>query len=120
MAKILIVDDDAFMRHLLQKILQQAGYTILIAKDGQEGIDKIASEKPDLVILDQHMPNMNGDEALRVLRDNPDTRSLPVLIASATSDAEDIEKLKHAGATGFALKPFQPKQLLSTIQQYLK
>ncbi|MEA3349032.1 MAG: response regulator [Chloroflexota bacterium] len=119
MTKILIVDDDAFMRRLLHQVLHQSGYEVIIATNGQEGINKIASENPDLVVMDQHMPNMNGDEALRILRADPNTRALPILIASATLESNDVEKLERAGATGFIPKPFQVKQLLPTIQQQL-
>ena len=120
MTKILIVDDAAFMRRLSQQILQSAGYEVVCAADGQEGLDQVRAEKPDLVIMDWNMPRMDGLEAIRALRADPATRSLPVLVASASSQDEDIAEMEAAGASGHVPKPFQTKQLLSAIWQYIE
>jgi len=118
--KILVVDDTILMRRLLQQILQAAGYQVVCAADGQEGLDKVVAEKPDLVIMDRNMPRMDGLEALRALRADPVTRSLPVLIASATLQGGDIAEMEAAGANGHIPKPFQSKQLLTTVRQHLE
>ncbi|HEY73228.1 MAG: hypothetical protein B6I35_08530 [Anaerolineaceae bacterium 4572_32.2] len=119
MAKILIVDDTAFMRRLLEQILQAAGYEVACAVDGQECLDMVGAEKPDLVIMDWNMPRMDGLEATRALRADPVTRSLPVLVASASSQDVDIAEMKAAGANGHVSKPFQAEQLLTAVRQYL-
>ena len=119
MAKILVVDDSALMRRLLQQVLQAAGYEVVCTADGQEGLDKVAAEKPDLVIMDRNMPKVDGMEALRVLRANPATRSLPVLMASARLEPADAAEIQAAGANGLVPKPFQSKQLLAIIRQHL-
>lgn len=119
MTKILVVDDSALMRRLLQQVLQAAGYDVVCAADGQEGLDKVAAEKPDLVIMDRNMPKVDGMEALRVLRANPATRSLPVLMASARLEPADAAEIQAAGANGLVPKPFQSKQLLAIIRQHL-
>ncbi len=119
MAKILVVDDSALMRRLLQQVLQAAGYEVVCTADGQEGLDKVAAEKPDLVIMDRNMPKVDGMEALRVLRANPATRSLPVLMASARLEPADAAEIQAAGANGLIPKPFQSKQLLAIIRQHL-
>ena len=119
MTKILVVDDSALMRRLLQQVLQAAGYEVVCTADGQEGLDKVAAEKPDLVIMDRNMPKVDGMEALRVLRANPATRSLPVLMASARLEPADAAEIQAAGANGLIPKPFQSQQLLAIIRQHL-
>ncbi|RLC98546.1 MAG: response regulator [Chloroflexi bacterium] len=119
MAKILIVDDAAFMRRLSRQILQAAGYEVVCAVDGQECLDKVKVEKPDLVIMDRNMPRLDGLEALRALRADPVTRSLPVLVASASSRDIDIAEMEAAGADGYVPKPFQVKQLIIAVRQHL-
>ncbi len=119
MTKILVVDDSALMRRLLQQVLQAAGYDVVCAADGQEGLDKVAAEKPDLVIMDRNMPKVDGMEALRTLRANPATRSLPVLVTSARLEPADAAEIQAAGANGLVPKPFQSKQLLAIIRQHL-
>ena len=119
MTKILVVDDSALMRRLLQQVLQAAGYEVVCSADGQEGLDKVAAEKPDLVIMDRNMPKVDGMEALRVLRANPVTRSLPVLMASARLEPADAAEIQAAGANGLIPKPFQSQQLLAIIRQHL-
>ena len=119
MTKILVVDDSALMRRLLQQVLQAAGYEVVCSADGQEGLDKVAAEKPDLVIMDRNMPKVDGMEALRVLRANPATRSLPVLMASARLEPADAAEMQAAGANGLIPKPFQSQQLLTIIRQHL-
>lgn len=120
MAKILIVDDAAFMRRLLEQILRAAGYEVACAVDGQECLDMIEDEKPDLVIMDRNMPRMDGLEAIRALRADPATRSLPVLVASASAQDVDIAEMEAAGVNGRVSKPFQVQQLLATVRQYLE
>ena len=119
MVKILIVDDAALMRRVLQHILQKAGYQVISAVNGRECLEKVETEKPDLVIMDRVMPEMDGLEALRTLRANSVTFSLPIIIASAGQEAEDIAEMKAAGADGYVSKPFQPAQLLAAVQQRL-
>ena len=119
MTKILVVDDSALMRRLLQQVLQAGGYEVVCAADGQEGLDKVAAEKPDLVIMDRNMPKVDGMEALRTLRADPATRSLPVLMASARLGPADAAEIQAAGANGLIPKPFQSQQLLAIIRQHL-
>lgn len=119
MAKILIVDDAAFMRRLLEQILRAAGYEVACAVDGQECLDMVGAEKPDLVIMDRNMPRMDGLEAIRALRADPVTRSLPVLVASASAQDADIAEMEAAGADGRVTKPFQAQQLLATVRLHL-
>ena len=119
MTKILVVDDSALMRRLLQQVLQAAGYEVVCSADGQKGLDKVAAEKPDLVIMDRNMPKVDGMEALRVLRANPATHSLPVLMASARLEPADAAEIQAASANGLIPKPFQSQQLLTIIRQHL-
>ncbi len=119
MAKILVVDDAALMQRILQQVLQTAGHQVLTASNGRECLDRVVSERPDLVVMDQVMPEMDGLAALRVLRAEAATQSLPVIMASALQDESDIRELEAAGASGFIGKPFQPAQILTEIARLL-
>jgi len=120
LTKILVVDDTALMRRLLQQVLGAAGYEVVCAVDGQEGLDKVVAENPDLVIMDRNMPQMDGLEALRALRADPATCSLPVFMTSARLQPADVAEMQAAGANGLIPKPFQFKQLLAVIRQHLE
>lgn len=119
MAKILVVDDAALMRRLLEQILQAAGHEVTCAVDGQECLDRIEAEKPDLVIIDRNMPRLDGLGTIRALRANPATCYLPVIIASATLQQADVAEMEAAGASGSVSKPFQASQLLALVCQQL-
>lgn len=119
--RILIVDDQPANRLILSRLLNMTGYLTFEANDGQEALQCIATHAVDLVIMDVEMPNMDGLEAIRLIRKLSDPRlaSLPVLAATGNPQAESQRKLLDAGANEFLTKPFDTRVLLKTITSLL-
>jgi len=112
----LIVDDDEDLRVLARKVLTKAGYEVIEAEDGAEGLRLIESREPDLVLLDLNMPGMDGYEVLARIRGNEATRELPVIVLTAQGDEESARRSFEQGATDFLPKPFSPPQLDARLQ----
>jgi CheY-like chemotaxis protein len=112
--RILIVEDDRFLRRACQVRLEQQGYTILTAMDGEEGLRVARAEAPDLILLDLLMPKLNGVEVLRILRAEDGTRTIPVLVLSNSSRREDIDHIQSLGISGYFVKANLSLQALST------
>ena len=114
MAKIMLVDDAAFMRMMEKDALVKNGYTdIYEASDGAEAVEKYDELKPDLVIMDITMPNMDGLEALKAIRAE-DANALVVMCSAMGQEAMVIDALK-SGAKDFIVKPFKPDRLIKTV-----
>ncbi len=119
MSSILAVDDSASMRRMVSFTLEQAGFEVVQASDGQEAL-RVAWEKAvDLVLTDVHMPGMDGIELIKALRALPDYRHTPILTLTTESSAEKKAQAKTAGATGWIVKPFTPDKLIGTIKMLL-
>jgi DNA-binding response OmpR family regulator len=119
-SKVLIVDDEPFNVDLLEQELEELGYLTLAATNGQEALDKVAAERPDLILLDIMMPVMDGFTACRRLKDNDETRLIPVVIMTALDGIEDRIRGIEAGADDFLTKPVNPRELLARIQTALR
>lgn len=117
--KILTVDDSASIRQMVSFTLKQAGYEVVEAEDGQDGLNKAKSESVDLIITDLNMPNMNGIELIRNLRQVGNYKFTPILMLTTESDDAKKSDGKQAGATGWIVKPFNPEQLLKVIARVL-
>lgn len=116
--KIMLVDDAAFMRMMIKNTLQQNGYTDIIeAKDGEEAIALFKQENPDLTLLDITMPNIDGLEALREIK-NIDKDSKVVMCSAMGQENMVLEALK-SGAQDFIVKPFKPDRIMKTISSIL-
>ncbi len=119
--KILIVEDDKFLRELIVKKLAKEGYEVSEAIDGEEGIKKIKSEKPDLILLDLILPGMDGFEVLSKMKDDPLLSSIPVIILSNLGQKEDVEKGLKLGAIDYLIKAhFTPGEIIEKIRANLK
>jgi CheY-like chemotaxis protein len=103
-ARILLVEDDRYLRRACETALRQRGFTVSSAVDGAAALDAIASQLPDLVLLDLLMPKVTGLEVLRSLRSRPETRALRVLILSNSSREQDLEEIKQLGVDGYYVK----------------
>lgn len=103
-ARILLVEDDRYLRRACETALRQRGFAVSSAVDGAEALEAIASELPDLVLLDLLMPKVTGLEVLRSLRSRPETRALRVLILSNSSREQDLEEIKQLGVAGYYVK----------------
>jgi CheY-like chemotaxis protein len=118
--KILLVDDEEAIIVLLKTILNVYGFETIETLSSRQTFDKIANEKPDLIVLDIAMPEMDGYEVCRRLKSRPETRSLPVLMITALSLEQDRKLAIEAGADGFIFKPFDPKNVVSEIKRLLE
>jgi DNA-binding response OmpR family regulator len=119
--KILIVEDDKFLRELISMKLQKEGYTIIEAVDGEEGEKKIKEEKPDLILLDLILPGIDGFEVLSRIKEDPTVSSIPVIILSNLGQKEEIEKGLKLGAIDFLVKAhFTPGEIIEKIKNILK
>ncbi len=120
--KILIVDDDLDMLNLYQAVLRNVFETIL-ATNGREAVDMAGTQLPDLILMDIMLPEMDGLEATRLIRENPKTRSIPILAVTALSSRKDKEKCLQSGCDDYLSKPFTQftrLQLCSRIEKLLK
>lgn len=119
MATILAVDDSPSLRQMVTYTLQEAGYSVIEAIDGTDGLAKAREQRVDLVLSDVNMPNMDGLAMVRELRLLPDYRFTPILVLTTESTAEKKQEGRNAGATGWLVKPFDPEKLLSTVRRVL-
>ncbi|WP_372369373.1 response regulator [Candidatus Uabimicrobium sp. HlEnr_7] len=117
---IMTVDDDPIIRLALKKILQRDNCTVTEASDGQEALEKIRSQKPNLVILDIHMPRMTGWQLIRNLRTNPIFSLIPVIFLSAVTPQQNQLQGFRLGADTYIEKPFSPKQIITATIDTLK
>lgn len=118
MAKILLVDDAAFMRMMLKNTLSQAGYTDLIeAEDGVKAVEAYTAEKPDLVFMDITMPNKDGLETLKEIK-AMDPGATVVMCSAMGQETMVMDSIK-SGAKDFIVKPFKPERVLSTVKKIL-
>jgi DNA-binding response OmpR family regulator len=121
MAKILIVEDDRFLRELIARKLRNEGYEVLEAVDGEEGLKRIKEEKPDLILLDLILPGIDGFEVLAKAKEDPDTTQIPVIILSNLGQREEVEKGLKLGAIDYLIKAhFTPGEIIEKIKNILR
>jgi two-component system chemotaxis response regulator CheY len=120
MAKtILSVDDSGSIRQMVSFTLKSAGYTVIEAVDGQDGMDKARQKTVDLVLTDQNMPRMDGLSLIKALRTLPEYRKVPIMMLTTESSDEIKARGRAAGATGWIVKPFDPQKLLEVVKKIL-
>lgn len=120
MKKILVIEDDKFLRELIVQKLLKEGYEVIEGLNGEEGVKKLSEEKPDLALLDLILPGIDGFEVLNQAKQNPETASIPVLILSNLGSQEDIERGLKLGATDFLIKAhFTPGEIVTKIKTIL-
>jgi DNA-binding response OmpR family regulator len=117
MKKILIADDEAYIRELLITTLEVGNYNILTAKDGQEAVKSACDEKPDLMILDIGMPKLDGFEVCKQLKSDPETESIIIIMLTALGQEAEKAKGFEMGADDYFVKPFSPMALLDKIKE---
>ena len=120
MPKILLVEDNEMNRDMLSRRLMRSGYEVVLAVDGAQGVALAASEAPDVVLMDMSLPVLDGWEATRRLKNDPKTRTLPVIALTAHAMAGDEEKARQAGCDDFDTKPVEFTRLLSKIEGLLQ
>ena len=115
--KVLVCDDERHIVRLIQVNLERQGYNVVTAFDGKEGLEKIRSEKPNLVVLDVMMPYMDGFEVLKTIRREPETENLPVIMLTAKAQDKDVFDGYHYGADMYLTKPFNPMELVTFVKR---
>lgn len=117
--KILIVDDSASIRQMVEATLKSKGYQVTTANDGQAGLDQCKSGQFDFVLTDQNMPRMDGLTLIKSLRQLPQYGRTPVIVLTTEAGDEMKAKGRAAGATGWMVKPFDPNKLLEVVKKVL-
>ncbi|HEY1309871.1 MAG TPA: response regulator [Pseudolabrys sp.] len=120
MAKILLVEDNEMNRDMLSRRLSRNGFDIIIAVNGQEGVDLALSQSPDLILMDMSLPVLDGWEATRQLKANAATAGIPVIALTAHAMVQDKEKAMAAGCDEFDTKPVELPRLLEKINSLLR
>lgn len=120
MAELLVIDDDVSLLELLCVHLRAAGHVVRSAPDAAEGIRAILAEPPELILSDVSMPYLDGLELLRVLRSDPMTKRIPVILLTGNNDDDTLVKARQLGVNDFLTKPIHVENLLSSIDKVLK
>lgn len=120
MTRVLIVEDNEDNRDALARRLQRRGYDVIVACDGQEGVEKAKSESPALVLMDMNMPVLDGWRASQMLRADPKTKNLPIIGLTAHALTGDREKALEAGCSDYHTKPVDFPQLMNQIEAILR
>lgn len=118
--RILIVDDEPDLVETLSFRLEASGYEVIKADDGQKGLDKARSEKPDLIILDLMLPKLDGYKVCRMLKFDEAYKDIPIILFTARAQEQDKKMGQDVGADGYITKPFEPQALLAKIQELIK
>lgn len=118
--KILVVDDEPDVVRILSKSLMVDGFEVVTAYDGLECLAKVENEPPDLILLDNIMPNMDGQAVLKKLKASKETEEIPIIMVTALADEKDITSAQKGGAIEYVVKPFDYNVLLKQIKQALK
>ncbi len=118
--KILIAEDEILLLEIMKERLEANNYDVVLAENGKEGSFKAISEKPDLILVDLLMPEVDGFEMIKIVRGNSDLKETPIIAVSALGRQEDIDRAMKAGASDYVVKPFDTGELLKKIEDYLK
>jgi CheY-like chemotaxis protein len=120
MGKVLVIDDNEAMHHLYRVALKQTGFRLLTAKSGNEALLVMGSHFPDVIVMDLAMPEMDGFQFLRLVREQPEWAKIPVIIVTAFCTGEDIKTTKDLGVIAHLVKAdFSVKKLRAVIQEHL-
>ena len=117
--KILVVDDEIYIVHILDFSLGMEGYEVVTALDGEQAIEQARNEKPDLIVLDIMMPKLDGYEVCKAIKSDPATKAIPVILLSAKGRNVDQKMGFDVGADDYITKPFSPRKLVERINQLL-
>ena len=117
--RILVVEDHPDNRRILRDLLGNAGYELIEAETGEEALTALEAQRPDLILMDIQLPVMDGYEATRRIRLNPELKLIPIIAVTSYALAGDEAKALAAGCTAYVTKPFSPRALLAKVQEHL-
>ena len=118
-AKVLVVDDEVYILHILDFILGAENYDVITAMNGEQALEKVREEKPDLIVLDIMMPKLDGYETCRLIKSDPKTKAIPVILLTAKGREVDQKLGREVGASDYITKPFSPSKLIDRVQSIL-
>ena len=118
--KILIADDNENIRDALTYLLEDEGYDLLLAKDGADTLRKVRERRPDILFLDIMMPEMNGYDVCRTIKNDPQLKSTYIIMLTAKGQVAEQERGKEVGADEYIVKPFSPMEILAKVKQILQ
>ncbi len=116
---ILVADDSPTIRKFVAVALNIQGFAVVAAGDGMEAVEKLPQQKIDLVITDLNMPNLDGFELIKIIRETPEYKDIPIIILSSLSGSAEIERGMKCGANSYLVKPFDPKRIQYEVAKYL-
>jgi DNA-binding response OmpR family regulator len=117
---VLVVDDDPVILKLLEVNFEMEGFTVLVARDGEEGIEVARTDQPDLIVSDIMMPKVSGLELVTALKGDPATSEIPIILLSAKAQNADVRSGLDAGADDYVTKPFEPLDLVDRVNRLLE
>jgi two-component system, cell cycle response regulator DivK len=117
--RILIVEDQADNRRILRDLFANAGYELIEAESGEEALSALATSRPDLILMDIQLPVMDGYEATRRIRSNPELNSIPIIAVTSYALAGDEAKALATGCNAYVSKPYSPRALLAKVKEFL-
>ena len=117
--RILVVEDTEDNRQIIRDLLTSAGFEMIEAVTGEEGVAMAAQHKPDLILMDIQLPVIDGYEATRRIKAIPELKAIPVIAVTSYALAGDEQKTRDAGCDGYVAKPFSPRQLLAKVREFL-
>jgi len=116
---ILYVEDNEYNRKIVRRLLGGPSYRLIEAEDGESGVAQAFQELPDLILMDVQLPKMSGLDATRILKADPRTGHIPIIVITSFALSGDREKASAAGANNYLAKPYSPRELLALVRQYL-
>jgi|SRR5215469_5952864 len=116
---ILVVEDQEDNRQILRDLLTNAGFDLIEAENGEDAVASAQARRPDLILMDIQLPILDGYEATRRIKANPDLKSIPIIVVTSYALGGDADKARLAGCDDYVAKPFSPRQLLAKIKEYV-
>jgi two-component system, cell cycle response regulator DivK len=117
--RILVVEDQEDNRQILRDLLGNAGYDMVEAENGEEALAEVEKQRPDLILMDIQLPVMDGYEATRRIKANPDLKAIPIIVVTSYALSGDEGKARDAGCDAYVTKPYSPRQLLAKVKEFL-
>jgi two-component system cell cycle response regulator DivK len=117
--RILVVEDQEDNRRIIRDLLSSVGYELVEAPDGEVGVRLAEEQRPDLILMDIQLPGLDGYEATRRIKADPELAAIPIVVVTSYALSGDEQKARAAGCDAYVAKPFSPRQLLATIREFL-
>ena len=118
--RILVIEDTEDNRRILRDLLTNAGFDVIEASDGEKGVAAAKEQRPDLILMDIQLPVIDGYEATRQIKSDPNSSHIPIVAVTSYALSGDEEKTRRAGCDGYIAKPYSPRQILAMVRDFLR